>query len=213
MPLLDLVENKVNDESGRLTDVVGFQPAIDAALKTYSIHNPKRLVRDQIGADSHELDLPAEWVAEFSRIEQVEFPIGNIPETIIGIDARDLYQSPTGLKLRLYYEQPAVSESVRISFTLPRLEADVPQQDLDAVADLAAANCCEILATLFSQDSDSTIGADVVNHQSKSSRYGRRAKRLRELYLNHVGVDDETTPAAASTVAPPPDRGRTRLTH
>lgn len=211
--LLDLVKSKVKDNDLRLDDGADFLPAIDGALQRYSAHNPRVAVADLDGADSHDLDLPTDWVEDFSAIKAVEYPIGEIPE--VYLDAADyrLYQSPTGWALRLFDVAPATGESVRLSYTLPRLEATVPQNDFDAVACLAAADCCERLANLYTQTGDPTIGADVVNYRSKGAEYASRAKRLRELYAAHIGVDEKGGPPAATTTAQPPRPSRARLTH
>ncbi len=213
MPLIDLVEGKVKDDSGKLDLVDDFDPAVAAALASYSKHRPKIKVVDLPGTASHDLALPAEWVADFSTIREVEYPLDNIPSSQLSSDAWSLYRSPAGLLLRMLETDIDVGESVRISFTIMREEADVPAGDLDALACLAAATCCEVLATYYAQSTDSTIGADVVNRGSKGGDYGRRAKAFRQRYMDHVGIDENSTQPAMSTVAAKPKSGRTRLTH
>ncbi len=213
MELVALVEGKVKDDSDKLTLVADYYPAVAAALASYSKHRPKIKVTDLPGTDSHDLALPAEWVADFSTIREVEYPLGNIPPSQLATDAWILYRSPGGLQLRMLETDIGSGESVRVSFTVMRLEADVPAGDLDALACLGAAICCEVLANLYIQSTDSTIGADVVNRGSKGGDYGRRAKALRQRYLDHIGVDEGSTQPAMSTVAAKPKSGRTRLTH
>lgn len=211
--LLDLVKSKVKDTAGKLDDGEDFIPAIDGALQRYSRHNPLAVVEDLDGADSHDLDLPTGWVEGFSALSAVEYPAGEVPEVLLDPAGYRLYQSPDGWKLRLFDEEPATGESVRVTYTAPRLESQIPQNDLDAVACLAAADCCERLANLYTQSSDPTIGADVVNYRSKGAEYASRAKRLRELYATHIGVDEKGGPPAATTTAQPPRPSRARLTH
>jgi hypothetical protein len=211
--LLDLVKSKVKDQDQKLDDGEDFIPAVEAALQRYSRHNPRTVVEDLDGADSHDLDPPAGWVEDFSALVSVEWPVGEIPMVWLDPAGYRLYQSPDGWKLRLFDETPATGDSVRVTYTAPRLESQIPQNDFDAVACLAAADCCERLANLYTQSSDPTIGADVVNYRSKGSEYASRAKRLRELYAAHIGVDEKGGPAASMSVAAPPRSGRTRLTH
>lgn len=213
MALLDLVKAKVKDDSARLTEVDDFDPAIVAALELYGKHRPKLLVVDADGADSHDLELPEEWVEEFSRIEQVEYPIGLVPATLLDPADWQVYRSPTGPVLRLVEIIPATGESVRLTITVPRLETEVYPGDLDAVASLAASICCETLANLFTQTSDPTIAADVVNYRSKSGEFTKRAKRLSELYHRHLGIDPEGPAPAGMVVAQPAETRRARLTH
>ncbi|MCK4536688.1 MAG: hypothetical protein KAT93_06720 [Desulfuromonadales bacterium] len=213
MPLLDQVQGKVKDTGGMLTDPDDYTAAIVAALARYSKHNPKASVADLAGDDSHDLDLPGDWVDELSSITQVEYPVGDIPATLLDADKWTLYQSPTGIKLRLFYDTPDTGDSVRVTYTVARLEADVPDEDLDAVACLAAATCLQQLASLFLQTSDPIIRADVVNYRSKSAEARAAAKDLRKQYSDHVGTDEDGGPPAASVMATPPPDGRTRLTH
>jgi hypothetical protein len=213
MPLLDLVKNKVKDDSGRLTDAADYIPAIGGALERYGKHRPKEIVKDCAGAGSHDVALPAEWVEGFSAIRRVEYPVGAIPETLLDPGDWYLYRTPTGLALRLPDALPAASESVRLTITAPRAEADIPAGDVDAVACLAASTCLRTLAALFGQTSDPTIQADVVNYRSKTDEFRRLADSLEERFNVHLGVDPKGGVAAASAVAAPPRGGRTRLTH
>lgn len=213
MPLLDLVKGKVKDDPGRLTDADDFTPAIAAALEKYSGHRPKEIVKDLAGDGSHDLALPEEWVEEFSQIRRVEYPIGEVPETLLDADEWTLYRAPAGLKLRLMEEAPAVGESVRATFTVGRLEADIPAGDLDAVACLAASFCLRTLAALFGHSSDSSIQADSVSRGSKIDEFRRLADSLETRYHAHMGIDPKGGSAAASVVAAAPKSGRTRLTH
>jgi len=213
MALLYRVMNKVKDDSGRLTDVDDYYPAIDAALERYGKHRPRELVKDVQGAGSHDVNLPDEWIEELSRVVRVEYPVDEVPASLLADDRWQIYQAPTGPVLRLLDEEPSATESVRVTITVPRTEVNIQQGDLDAVASLAASYCCETLANLFAQTSDPTIAADAVNYRSKSGEFARRAKRLSELYHQHLGIDPEGPAPAAAMVASPPDPARGRLTH
>lgn len=213
MPLLDQVKSKVKDDSGRLTDGDDYLPAIDAALERYGKHLTRELVKDVPGGGSHDVELPAEWVEEFSRVVRVEYPVDEVPAVLLDADRWHIYQAPAGPVLRLLDEEPLETESVRLTITVPRAEANILQGDLDAVASLAASYCCETLANLFAQSSDPTIAADAVNYRSKSGEFSRRAKRLSELYHQHLGIDPEGPAPAAAVVAQAPAPVRGRLTH
>ena len=77
---INTVIAKVKDDSGRLTQGDDYQPAVDAALEQYANHRPKELVKDLAGNGTHDLALPAEWVDEFSRVRQVEYPVDEVPK-------------------------------------------------------------------------------------------------------------------------------------
>jgi hypothetical protein len=63
------------------------------------------------------------------------------------------------------------------------------------------------------QTSDPTIQADVVNYRTKSGEAAARAKRLRQLYHEHIGINAEGGVAAAGVVTAPARPARGRLTH
>ncbi|WP_053549839.1 hypothetical protein [Desulfuromonas soudanensis] len=211
--LLDLIKAKVKDDSARLTDAADYTPALSGALERYSKHRPKDIVKDLAGDGTHDLALPAEWVEGFSQVRRVEYPIGEIPETLLDAGEWALYLSPLGLSLRLIEVAPVVTESVRVTLTVPRLEADIPPGDVDAVACLAASICLRTLAALYGQTSDPTIQADVVNYRSKMDEFRRMADSLEARFNAHLGIDKDGSAPAAGVVASAPRGGRPRLTH
>ena len=213
MPLIDQVKSKVMDDSGRLTDADHYAPAIAAALERYGKHRPKETPADLNGEDGHDLTLPAGFVDGFSRLLSVEYPVDQVPEEILDPGHWKLYRSPTGLKLRLLYEEPTAAETVRITYTAVRLEADIVTGDADAVANLAAAICLRTLAALYGQTSDPTIQADVVNYRSKLDEFRRLADSLESEYTRHLGIDAGGGSPAAMAMAVPETRLGGRLTH
>ncbi|MBI5550743.1 MAG: hypothetical protein HY911_04490 [Desulfobacterales bacterium] len=210
MSLIELMQAKVKDESGRLTFADDLAPAVEAALLQYSRHKPRELVKDVAGDGTRDVALPGEWVEEFSQVRRVEYPAGGVPETLLS--GWRIYQAPGGPVLRLDGEEPAADELVRVTITVPRLEEEIIRGDVDAVANLAASICCDTLANLFASTNDPTISADVVNYRSKAGEYAKRAAALRKLYMDHMGTDEDGGAPAAMLVAPaPPVTGR--LTH
>ncbi|MDA8137987.1 MAG: hypothetical protein M0036_04965 [Desulfobacteraceae bacterium] len=212
MALIDLVQAKVKDDSGRLTEAEDYISAVNASLERYSLHRPSELILDVQGAGIHDVNLPDQWVDGFSQVLKVEFPIGEIPEALIADDAWRIYRAPDGPVLRLIDETPLATASLRLTITVPRQEASIQPGDLEAVANLAASFCCDTLANLFASTSDPTIAADVVNYRSKSTEYARRAKELRRLYQEHMGINEDGSAQAAMTLAPAP-AGCAGLTH
>lgn len=171
---------------------------IAAALERYSKHRPKVDVVDITGDGTHDYATPTGWIDEFSSIVSVEYPVGDVPESLLDADDYKIYQTTSAKKVRLINDAPPATETFRVSFTVPRTATTVPSGDVDAVAKLAASFCLEELANAFAQTGDSTIGADVVNYHSKSSEFAARAKRLMQLYKEHMGLKDgDTAPAAA----------------
>lgn len=171
--------------------------AINTAIAIYSKHRPAESVKAVTGNAGHDYDAPSGWVDEFSRIIRIEYPVDEVPAEYLDEDDFTIYSGPSGKKIRLIADTPAATEAFNITFTIPRTEATIPAPDEDAVANLAAAICLEMLANAFTQTSDSTIGADAVNYRSKGYEFGQRAKALRKLYSEHMGIkEDDIVPAA-----------------
>lgn len=210
------VINTVKDDSGKLADPDDYDRNVTAAVNKYSKHRPDTKVVDIVGNGTHDYSLPSGWIDGFSAVKAIEYPIGDVPDTVLEKDEHEIYQSSVDKKLRLKYAAPTAAESFRVTFTIPRTAATIPDGDIDAFTWLAASLCCEDLANASVQTSDSTIAADSVNYRSKTQEFASRAKRLLQLYKEHLGLkdDDLTTPASAVIdldIGYP--GGRERLTH
>jgi hypothetical protein len=214
--LIDLVKAKVKDTAGKLTDPDDYNQSITEALRRYSKHRPRVTAEDITGNGTHEYNLPTGWEEGFSVVKEIEYPVGDTPRTLIDDDDWEIYDTPTGKYLRLLSAAPETTETFRVRFTLLHTETTVPDADIDAVACLAGALCCEMLANAYAQTGDPTIGADSVNYRTKAQEFAARAKRLRELYLSHLGIKEIDTAPPAS-VTKDMDRGYPwggdRLTH
>lgn len=196
----------VKDDSQKLSAVDedgkdAFDRSLASGLETYSRHRPDSKVVDIVGNGAHDYVLPTGWVTEFSGISSIEYPIGNVPATCLEADEYEIYRTPTDRKLRLKAATPAASESFRVTFTAPRTETTVPAADEEAFCNLAASYCLEVLANLFTQTSDPSIAADVVNYRSKGYEFSQRAKRLMQIYNDHLGIKEGSATTAASAVA------------
>lgn len=205
------VTARLKDDSGKLSPE-DIQNNITAAISIYSKHRPDVKVADITGNGGHDYDLPSGWINEFSIIKSIEYPIGDVPATMLDSDDYEIYQTPTAKKIRLLNDSPSASESFRITFTILRADTTIPDGDVDALCNLAAALCLEELANVFAQTSDPLINADSVNYRSKSDEFSRRAKRLMQLYKEHIGIkEDDTAPASLTITDRPELKGR--LTH
>ena len=191
---------EVKDESEKICDPEDYDNAIESALKEFSRQVPDVSVEDVVGSGTNDQDLPAGWVNEFSYIKQIEFPIGNIPATYLDPDNYLIYSEPSGDKIRLLDNKPAVTESIRVSYTTLRISTTVPEGDIEAFILLASAFCLQKLANAWLQMNDSLIAADSVDRENKSRDATARSRALRELYRTHLGLkDNDTTKAAAAT--------------
>jgi len=212
-----LVDALVRDESGTIAASARDQ-AIALAATRYSADRPATSVVDVVAADGFFLDLPAGWVAGFSRVLELECPPDRVPPVLIRPDRWSMYQGIAATRIMLA-DGIAGGTTVRIRFTIPHQVTDlvdtIPEQDREAVANWAAALLLDELANAFSGHSQPTIQADSVNHQSKGRDYGRRAETSRQLYLDHLGIDPKRNVAAGAVVTIPSRNslGGPRLVH
>lgn len=176
--------------------------AVTRALSTHSRYRPRRIVEDVQGAgvSDYAVSLFLSWEEGFSRVLQVEYPVpaSGVAELLEDEDWM-VYEAPAGKLLRFLAHTPAVGQTFRAAYTVPHrfdLEGNssVAEADEEAVHELAAAYYCEMLATYFAQDQDSTIAADSVDHTSKSKAYAGRAKDYRARYNEHMGIRGDGPP-------------------
>ncbi len=201
MALVDyqtLTDNLVRDDGGEITAADRDQ-AIGLAVVRYSTDRPRTTVEAVVSAGGVFLDLPGGWQVDFSRLTGVELPDGDDATEIDAV----LDQGLSGWRIRLG-RTLASGEMAHVRYTithaLDAAEDTVPLKDREAVAGWAAALLFEQLASLYSGNRQPTIDADTVDWQSKPGDYAMRAKRLRESYLNHLGIDQKRTVPAGAVV-------------
>ncbi|MCU7877140.1 MAG: hypothetical protein KZQ84_10120 [Candidatus Thiodiazotropha sp. (ex Lucinoma borealis)] len=210
-----LVERLIRDDEDKLTPD-DIDSAIDMAVTRYSKDRPNIAVQDEAAPGGQRLNLPTDWVAGFSDIQAIEYPIGQVP--VSELDSWQIYQAPSGEEV-LLPDNIESGEQIRFRFTvfhqLDNTSDTIPLGDFEAVASYAAALCCDQLATFYSGDTDSTIQADSVDHGSKSRQFSSRAGKLRKRYYNELGIDAKRNQAAGVVVDLDgrDSRGRDRLTH
>jgi hypothetical protein len=216
LPLLrDKVIAIVKDNSGKLVNPDDYDSGIAAAVLKFSKDKPFAIIEDIAGDGTDKCLLPAAWSPEFSLVVSIEFPIGQFPPALFE-EGEDFYVIPRSGTLQMR-DVKSTAEILRVTFTAVRTADDIPDVDIAAVANLAAGFCLEALANAFLQLGDPTIGADAVNYHSKSAETASRAKRLMQLYKDHLGIkegDSDTMPASA--VADYDEKypgGSERLTH
>lgn len=212
-----LVTAAVRDDASKLAsgEISG---AIAQAVARYSKDRPRQKVQDVAAAGGNLLPLPAAWETDFSQLNSLEYPIGNVPPDIIRAGGWAMYATPTALQIQVVDALPA-SAAVRATYTIAHVlstAADtLPVVDRESVSSYAAAILLDQLASLYSNDQDSTINADSVQHGSKAGEFARRAKVLRQRYFDDLGIDTKRNVAAGAVVNldMASSVGRDRLTH
>ena len=171
--------------------------AIDGAIKRYSLDRPRTLVVAASAAGGAFLVLPEGWDPEFSQVAAVECPPGQVPA--VNLDGVELRQTPTGVVIALPDALQAGTD-YWLHYTAPHLvdeaSSTIPAADIEAVASWAAATVLDQLAAARSGDTAPTLDVVKVDQGSTGRDYAARARDLRKLYRDHVGVrDDRAAPA------------------
>lgn len=172
--------------------------AIASACQRYGADVERVLVEDVAWqTPGHEGPLPQGWV-NGCYLQRAEYPIGHKPASLIALA---VYVTPMGSYLTsdTYL---AAGAQVRVSFAAPHvltpLQDTIALHHRDAVAAYAASLLCQQLATRFSSERETAVGADVSQTESRARAYAARAKEYRALYFSGVGLVD---PAKASAGA------------
>jgi hypothetical protein len=211
-----LVQDLVRDDANHISDPQR-NAAIDSAVARYSKDRPRQKVEDVAATGANTLPLPTNWQAGYSDLLDLEHPIGQVPPSRLPAQTYSLYATPSGETIMLT-NAVQVGAQVRVTYSiahaLSNAEDTITLGDREPVCCLAAASLCDQLASLYSGDSDSTIQADSVNHQSKAGEFASRAKVLRKRYLDELGIDAKKNVATGVVVEFPKNnsRGGDRLT-
>ncbi len=217
----DKVDQTVKDTAGKL-DPTERDNFIQEAVKIYSKHRPREVVKDIAGANAYDYSIGtnlASWIDDFSIIKSIEYPADQRDPQYIDEDDFIIYKKESDLFIRFLADTPQATEKIRVTYTALHILSEalntIPLVDQDAVCNLAASLCSGALASYYAQTSDSTIGADSVNYRTKSQEYSSRAKDQKKLYMDHLGLKDgDVAPASvrkAVDVTYP--GGADRLTH
>lgn len=218
-----LVDDMVADQDAVITSDVRDR-AIEQARMRYSADCERVLVEDVTwAATGFDAALPEAWTPG-AYVRQAEYPVGHKPPVLIDLA---VYQAPVGQSLTAV--EPLVEGSVvRVTFGAPHLlqggmePADtIPLGHRQAVAQFAAYVLCQQLATRYSGERETAIGADVSQTETRSRAYAARAKEYRTAYYVGTGqVDPFAKPASmgsgsgaapASSVGTWPGRQRGQL--
>ncbi len=212
-----LVDDLLRDDAGHV-QTAERDRAIQAAVAQYGKDRPREVLEDVVANGGTVLPLPTAWVAGRSALVSAEYPVGQLPVSIIDPELMDVVRTPAGSEIRLAAAL-ASGEVVRLTLHLPHtLDAGsdtLPEADREPVASLAAGILLDQLARLHAQDGDSTIQADSVDRRTKADVYRSLAKAARARYHEALGLDPDKRPAASAVVNLnlADSRGRDRLTH
>lgn len=200
--LQSLVTDLVRDKDQIIT-TAQRDTAVQTAVLRYSSDRPLGLVEDVASAGGRRLPLPSAFVLGFSVVQQIEYPIGNVPATVLDLADVGLYRSPSSAEIDVG-SSIAAGDLARVRYsgrhTVDALSDTLPEEHRLAVAAWAAAALCDQLANYYASEGESSIGADAVDHRNKSDVFASRARAYRAQYLKDIGADEKRIQAASAVV-------------
>lgn len=199
------LDNLVGTDHGLAT--AQKNAAVALAVAEHNRHRPQEIVEDIAGNGGFDYALSGltDWEAGFSRLVRVEYPVDDETDDIneVGDDSWITYKKPSGEVLRFVVDRPNATETIRVAYICRHVcddvECTIAAGDEHAVQLLTAAHLCEMLAARKSDNIDSTIMADSVDHGNQARTYAARAKSFRQQYHDHMGIHRGQTPAASVT--------------
>lgn len=195
-----LIDDLARDE-GKVLKADSRARALEAARLQYSADKPRWRVEDVVFASGSLAPVPPSWT-DSAWIKQAEYPIGRDPIRTIDVAA---YLSPEGWQLMASCPVPT-GAIVRVTFMVEHqisaLADTVPQIHRLAVAQYAAHLLCHQLATHYSSQRETAVGADVSLTETRAREFAARAKELRSAYYIGIGLADPFKSGGASTSAP-----------
>lgn len=215
-----LIDDLARDQ-GEVLSADARTRALEAARLQYSVDRPRILVEDIAWASGNLAPVPSSWT-ESVWIKSAEYPIGRDPASLIDVAP---YRSPEGWHL-LAATPVQAGDLVRVTFMadhqLTELVDTIPVVHRLAVAQYAAHLLCHQLATYYSAQRESMLGADASVTETRAREFAARSKELRTAYYIGVGLADPfktsggssaAGSAAAGVVSWPSNNPRHRLVH
>jgi hypothetical protein len=189
--VLTWVQGFAQDADGVLS-TTHLDDALDAALAEFSTRRAAVGVKDYAGTGTTCVwTLPSDWVADWSQIVSL-FEVSSAgPACPVDRTQYSVEQTETLTRLRLTYAVCSGS-TLRLRYTrthtIDASLSTVPLPYEQAVAMLAGAYAAAMLAARAATQGDTTLGADTVDHQSRTDRYLRMEKTLRDASLRLLPV-------------------------
>lgn len=211
------VKGRLRDASAKAPrlDDESYDLAIQAAVKEYSRDRPLEAVADKTGDGTAFIATSGltGFVDDWSSVRRIEYPAAAVsashrPQFLDPSSDWTIYRTAAAWYLHLLRATPSATETVRITYTVPRTFTEIADtvtdtilsEDKEALLHLAAAYACDIMATLAAGNNDPAINADSVNYRDQQQRFRDQAKDWRARYASHIGKGGSAESGAGSDV-------------
>ena len=173
----------------------------EAVHGPYSKHRPRIVVEDEAGAGAFDYVVTAlaQWIAGFSTIRSIEYPVDDTTQTIDELDPNDwlVYTKNNDVEvIRFKQHEPATGENFRVTYTAPFKFASgasgdsvaIPATDRLAVSWAAASEMFSRMEARSALQEDPSIQADDSNRQTKASLYRSLSSKYMKNFTDFMGV-------------------------
>ena len=177
-----------------------YDQSILSAVNVFTRHLPSVLRIPITGDGSSTYSMPAGWINEFSRLLNIEFPVGEVPPVYLDNDRFTIYQSSSSeWKIMLFDEKPISAQTFVVYFTGTRTSVQIPDGYLEAFLWLCSGLILSKFANSYLSSTDSSISADVVDFITKAEKYREQADYWIKKYEMFMGVGKGSIQAAFYT--------------
>jgi len=200
------VDKKLKDDKHVLgtysLDNTIYDLYIEDGVRQYSKKRPRKDIYEHtvVTGETTYFSLPTDWEEGFSSIIELEYPVTTdnktkFPPEIVDQKSYKVDRVPSGATsvLRLIfidYPYPSVGEIFWARYTkrhtVDATASSIPIADEAAVINLIMSICCNTIANYWLTTQSSSIGADVINYQSKADEYSKRASQYFSMYNGEI---------------------------
>ena len=201
-----LVNTKLKDDKHVLgtysTDNTIYDTYIEDGVRRYSKKRPYVDIYEHtvVSGETTYFSLPTTWEEGFSSINELEFPVTTdnktkFPPEIVDPKNYKVSRVPSGTSsvLKLIFldtPYPVVGDIFWLRYThrhtVDATQSTVPLADENALMNLILSICCEAIANYWLTTQSSSIGADVINYQSKADEYSKRASKYFIMFESEI---------------------------
>jgi hypothetical protein len=167
---------------------------LDKALLIYSKYQPlEKIEKVLVPVPANVFDLPDDWDMGFSSVRYIEYPIDNMPLSMLKEKDFEIFLNDSNkYQLRFAYD---LSTAYRLSYNIahsfntdnPALISS-PASDAYCICDIAAAYYLLSLSARYGQSVKPEISADTVDYNTKTDQYRRLAKELMGHAASWLGI-------------------------
>lgn len=180
------------------TEGVTVASYVTSAIAVFSRYSPRVITEKYtVSSSTYDFDLPDNWVDQFSKILQIEYPLNQHPPEILSTDYYNIYYTPTGKKLKFKY---AIEDDFNLSYTALWTEDTLSDYDAESVAILAAALVCDQLAAKYAGSIDDVVSTLSGVWRTKSSEYTNARKNFMSTFTIRTGIDIASGRAAPAAL-------------